>query len=76
MSESNKIGTYKFVAEPFHVDFNGRLIGEVILMPHETEFNYSVLSAWDSNLTVMRLFFCLHPSRCSRAAERMNNENT
>ncbi|MEQ2856832.1 hypothetical protein, partial [Brotocaccenecus cirricatena] len=38
-----------------------RLIGEVILMPHETEFNYSVLSAWDSNLTVMRLFFCLHP---------------
>ena len=37
---------------------------------------YSVLSAWDSNLTVMRLFFCLHPSRCSRAAERMNNENT
>ena len=25
MSESNKIGTYKFVAEPFHVDFNGRL---------------------------------------------------
>ena len=52
-----------------------RLIGEVILMPHETEFNCSVLSAWDSNLTVMRLFFCLHPSRCSRAAERMNNEN-
>ena len=46
------------------------------LMPHETEFDYSVLSAWDSNLTVMRLFFCLHPSRCSRAAERMNNENT
>ena len=27
------------------------------------------------DLTVMRLFFCLHPSRCSRAAERMNNEN-
>ena len=25
MSESNKIGTYKFVAEPFHVDSNGRL---------------------------------------------------
>lgn len=25
MSESNKIGSYKFVAEPFHVDFNGRL---------------------------------------------------
>ena len=48
---------------------------QVILMPHETEFNCSVLSAWDSNLTVMRLFFCLHPSRCSRAAERMNNEN-
>ena len=21
----NKIGTYKFVAEPFHVDFTGRL---------------------------------------------------
>ena len=25
MSEENKIGTYQFVAEPFHVDFNGRL---------------------------------------------------
>ena len=25
MSENNKIGSYKFVAEPFHVDFNGRL---------------------------------------------------
>ena len=24
MSENNKIGTYKFVAEPFHVDFTGR----------------------------------------------------
>ena len=47
----------------------------ILSMPHETEFNCSVLSAWDSNLTVMRLFFCLHPSRCSRAAERMNNEN-
>ena len=45
-------------------------------MPHETEFNCSVLSAWDSNLTVMRLFFCLHPSRCSRAAERMKIPKT
>lgn len=25
MSEENKIGTYHFVAEPFHVDFNERL---------------------------------------------------
>lgn len=25
MSENSKIGTYQFVAEPFHVDFNGRL---------------------------------------------------
>lgn len=25
MTESNKIGTYKFVAEPFHVDFTGKL---------------------------------------------------
>lgn len=25
MSDNNKIGTYKFVAEPFHVDFTGRL---------------------------------------------------
>ena len=25
MSEENKIGTYQFVAEPFHVDFNGCL---------------------------------------------------
>ncbi|WP_300727761.1 acyl-ACP thioesterase domain-containing protein [uncultured Bacteroides sp.] len=25
MAEENKIGTYKFVAEPFHVDFTGKL---------------------------------------------------
>jgi acyl-ACP thioesterase len=25
MNHNNKIGTYNFVAEPFHVDFNGRL---------------------------------------------------
>lgn len=25
MNEVNKIGNYKFIAEPFHVDFNGRL---------------------------------------------------
>ena len=25
MTENNKIGTYNFVAEPFHVDFTGRL---------------------------------------------------
>ena len=25
MSENDKIGKYKFVAEPFHVDFTGRL---------------------------------------------------
>ena len=28
MSEENKIGTYQFVAEPFHVDFNGRGVGK------------------------------------------------
>ena len=25
MSDNKKIGSYKFIAEPFHVDFNGRL---------------------------------------------------
>lgn len=25
MSENNQIGTYRFIAEPFHVDFNGEL---------------------------------------------------
>ena len=45
-------------------------------MPHETEFDYSVLSAWDSNLTVMRLYFRLHPCRCSRAAETMKIPKT
>ena len=25
MSENTKIGSYKFVAEPFHVDFTGHL---------------------------------------------------
>ena len=37
MSENNKIGTYRFVAEPFHVDFNGRLtmgvLGNHLFMP-------------------------------------------
>ena len=28
MSEENKIGTYQFVAEPFHVDFNIKYIGQ------------------------------------------------
>ena len=32
MSEENKIGTYQFVAEPFHVDFNGRLTMGVLLI--------------------------------------------
>ena len=26
MEKENKIGTYSFVAEPFHVDFSGKLI--------------------------------------------------
>ena len=25
MEKENKIGTYSFVAEPFHVDFSGKL---------------------------------------------------
>ncbi len=33
MSEENKIGTYQFVAEPFHVDFNGRLTMGVLNRP-------------------------------------------
>ena len=32
MSENNKIGTYKFVAEPFHVDFTGRLTMGVLAL--------------------------------------------
>lgn len=30
MSEDNKVGTYNFVAEPFHVDFTGRLTMSVL----------------------------------------------
>ncbi len=30
MTEENKIGTYRFIAEPFHVDFTGRLTMSVL----------------------------------------------
>ena len=36
MSEENKIGTYQFVAEPFHVDFNGRLTMGAVSYTHLT----------------------------------------
>ena len=45
MSESNKIGTYKFVAEPFHVDFNGRLTMGV-LGNHLLNCRFSCQLSW------------------------------
>lgn len=58
MSEENKIGTYRFVAEPFHVDFNGRLtmgvLGNHLLNCagfHATERGFGIAELNEDNYT-------------------------
>lgn len=58
MTEENKIGTYSFVAEPFHVDFTGRLTMEVLgnhLLNcagfHATERGFGIATLNESNYT-------------------------
>lgn len=58
MSENNKIGTYKFVAEPFHVDFTGRLtmgvLGNHLLNCagfHATERGFGIATLNEDNYT-------------------------
>ncbi len=58
MSEKNKVGTYKFVAEPFHVDFNGRLtmgvLGNHLLNCagfHATDRGFGIASLNEDNYT-------------------------
>ena len=58
MSEDNKIGTYRFVAEPFHVDFNGRLtmgvLGNHLLNCagfHATDRGFGIASLNEDNYT-------------------------
>lgn len=58
MSEENKIGTYQFVAEPFHVDFNGRLtmgvLGNHLLNCagfHATERGFGIATLNEDNYT-------------------------
>ena len=58
MSENNKIGTYRFVAEPFHVDFTGRLtmgvLGNHLLNCagfHATERGFGIATLNEDNYT-------------------------
>lgn len=58
MSEVNKIGTYGFVAEPFHVDFTGRLtlgvLGNHLLNCagfHATERGFGIAELNEDNYT-------------------------
>ena len=58
MTEENKIGTYSFVAEPFHVDFTGRLtmgvLGNHLLNCagfHATERGFGIATLNESHYT-------------------------
>lgn len=58
MSENNKIGTYSFVAEPFHVDFTGRLtlgvLGNHLLNCagfHATDRGFGIATLNEDNYT-------------------------
>lgn len=58
MSDNNKIGTYKFVAEPFHVDFTGRLtlgvLGNHLLNCagfHATDRGFGIAALNEDNYT-------------------------
>lgn len=58
MSDDNKVGTYRFVAEPFHVDFNGRLtmgvLGNHLLNCagfHATDRGFGIASLNEDNYT-------------------------
>lgn len=66
MSENNKIGTYKFVAEPFHVDFTGRLtmgvLGNHLLNCagfHATERGFGIATLNEDNYTEQGTHFRL-----------------
>lgn len=58
MGENNRIGTYQFVAEPFHVDFTGRLtmgvLGNHLLNCagfHATDRGFGIASLNEDNYT-------------------------
>lgn len=58
MSDNNKVGTYRFVAEPFHVDFNGRLtmgvLGNHLLNCagfHATDRGFGIATLNEENYT-------------------------
>lgn len=58
MSENNKIGTYSFIAEPFHVDFTGRLtlgvLGNHLLNCagfHATDRGFGIATLNEDNYT-------------------------
>lgn len=58
MSKNSKIGSYSFIAEPFHVDFNGHLtwgvLGNHLLNSagfHSTERNFGIATLNEENYT-------------------------
>ena len=58
MSDANKIGSYKFIAEPFHVDFKGRLtmgvLGNHLLncaVFHASERGFGIATLNEDNYT-------------------------
>ena len=58
MAEKNEVGTYKFVAEPFHVDFTGKLtmgvLGNHLLNCagfHATERGFGIAELNESHYT-------------------------
>ena len=58
MGEENKVGTYNFVAEPFHVDFTGKLtmgvLGNHLLNCagfHATERGFGIAELNESHFT-------------------------
>lgn len=70
MSEENKIGTYQFVAEPFHVDFNGRLtmgvLGNHLLNCagfHASDRGFGIATLNEDNYTWVLSRLAIEPGR-------------
>ena len=70
MSDDKKIGSYKFIAEPFHVDFNGRLtigvLGNHLLNCagfHASERGFGIATLNEDNYTWVFKLIMAHTER-------------
>ena len=79
MSENNKIGTYNFVAEPFHVDFTGRLtlgvLGNHLLNCagfHATERGFGMAELNEENYTWVLSRLAIEMEEMPRAYEKFS----